>query len=94
MIWFCAILVGALVSAADIFLLAENKSAKTCIHAVIRDVLTVNLSAFFIMKNVFKRNFFLHFISLQPKSARCPRLCTPPLPATPLYLRRSANMTC
>ncbi len=54
MIWFCAILVGALVSVADIFLLAENKSAKTCIHAVIRDVLTVNLSAFFIMKNVFK----------------------------------------
>lgn len=51
MIWFCVILIGALTTVADIFLFAENKTVKTCIHAFIRDALTVNLAAFFIMKN-------------------------------------------
>ena len=56
MIWFCVILIGALTTVADIFLFAENKNAKTCIHAFIRDTLTVNLSAFFIMKNLLGMN--------------------------------------
>lgn len=54
MIWLCAVLIGVLISLADIFLLAENKRVGTCIHAFIRDTLTVNLAAFFLMKNVLK----------------------------------------
>lgn len=54
MIWLCVILIGILISVADIFLLADNKRVSTCIHAFIRDTLTVNLIAFFLMKNVLK----------------------------------------
>ena len=37
MFWFCGILAGLLVSAADIFLLTRERKASVCIHAVLRD---------------------------------------------------------
>ena len=52
MLWLCVILVGTLITVADIFLFAKDKRVTTWIHAFIRDTLTVNLTAFFLMKNV------------------------------------------
>lgn len=51
MYWFLAIAIGLLISFADIFLLADNKRTGTCIRIILRDVLTINLISFFIMKN-------------------------------------------
>lgn len=52
MLWLCVILVGTLITVADVFLFAKDKRVTTWIHAFIRDILTVNLTAFFLMKNV------------------------------------------
>ena len=51
MYWFLAIAIGLLISFADIFLFADNKRTGTCIRIVLRDVLTINLTSFFLMKN-------------------------------------------
>ncbi len=53
MFWICVILVSAVISAADIFFLAKDKRVSTCIHATLRDTVTVNLLAFFITRNIF-----------------------------------------
>ena len=53
MFWICAILVSAIICTADILLFAKNKKVSTCIHAVIRDTVTVNLLSFFITRNIF-----------------------------------------
>lgn len=52
MLWLCVILIGLLVTVADIFLFAKDKRPSTCIHAFLRDTITINLTSFFLMKNV------------------------------------------
>lgn len=53
MFWICAILVSAIICTADILLFVKDKKASTCIHAIIRDTVTVNLLSFFITRNIF-----------------------------------------
>ena len=53
MLWLCVILVGVLVTVADVFLFAKDKRVATCVHAFFRDAVTVNLVSFFLMKNIF-----------------------------------------
>ena len=50
MFWFCGILAGLLVSAADIFLLTRERKASVCIHAVLRDTVLTVLSALAVMQ--------------------------------------------
>ncbi len=50
MLWLCVILVGILVTVADIFLFAKDKRPATCIHAFFRDAVTINLISFFLIK--------------------------------------------
>ncbi|MBQ8766217.1 MAG: LTA synthase family protein [Clostridia bacterium] len=53
MLWICVILISAIISIADIYLFTEDKRPATCIHAIIRDTVTVNLLSFFITRNIF-----------------------------------------
>lgn len=53
MLWLCAFLIGLLVTVADVFLFAKDKRPTTCIHAFLRDTVTVNLISFFLVKNIF-----------------------------------------
>lgn len=53
MLWLCAFLIGLLVTVADVFLFAKDKRPTTCIHAFLRDTITVNLISFFLVKNIF-----------------------------------------
>ena len=53
MLWLCVILTGILVTIADVFLFAKDKRVATCIHALFRDAVTVNLVSFFLMKHIF-----------------------------------------
>ena len=53
MLWLCVILVGVLVTVADVFLFAKDKRVATCVHAFFRDAVTVNLLSFFLMKHIF-----------------------------------------
>lgn len=52
MLWLFAIIVGLLISLADIFLISGGKKVKTYIHICFRDTIFINLTAFFLMKNV------------------------------------------
>ena len=60
MFWFLAIAIGLLISIADYFLLADDKRMGTFIRIILRDVLTINLTSFFLMKNFFNvSNIFM-----------------------------------
>lgn len=57
MIWICAIIVGVLVATADIFLNKKEKRVGTFIHTYLRDIILINLLAFFTTKNIFNVSY-------------------------------------
>ena len=53
MVWVGAFAIGILISIADIFLLQNNKRAKTCITVILKDTLMVILTSLFVLKYIF-----------------------------------------
>lgn len=53
MVWVGAFAIGVLISIADIFLLQNNKRAKTCITVILKDTLMVILTSLFVLKYIF-----------------------------------------
>lgn len=50
MFWFCGILAGLLLSAADIFLLTRQRKVAVCVHTVLRDTILPMITALAVMQ--------------------------------------------
>ena len=52
MLWLAVFGIGIVVGIADVFLFANNKKVATFINSILRNLIVVNSTAFFVMKQV------------------------------------------